>query len=332
MRAIGFVLCVIIGITAGIRFNIKDFTTVKEKKSELPKELILKYETENYSQGLYRKELFATNLCVGNENIYADLKIVPSLHGAASFSVTASEILYAENLHIRLEPASITKILTALIAIEHGDLTEIVTVRDGAFEGLHPASSTANLRYGDQLTLLDLIYGLMLPSGNDSSIVIAEYIAGSVPAFSEMMNDRAAELGATNSYFSNPHGLSSVEHYTTIYDLYLIFNKCIQSDIFIEIISADTYTANVRDRFGNEKILTWENTNPYLLKQTGTLVEAANYMIVGKTGTTNAAGACLILFTKDFQENEYITIVMGAESRSTRIESMNTLLRWMLLS
>ena len=146
-------------------------------------------------------------------------------------------------------------------------------------------SSVAGLRSGVELTLEYLLYGLMLPSGNDSAVAIAEHISGSVDAFVELMNKEANALGATNSHFVNPHGYHDENHYTTAYDLYLIFNQGILNQKFIDIISSATYT-----------------------------------------GTTDEAGACLVLYEQDSQSRPYISIVMGAESKNALYNTMDSLL------
>ena len=186
-----------------------------------PSEAITEYELETYRKDLYRGSLFADELCVTAENIEnPSVSEDTMLHGAGLFGVNEQKVLYSYQIHDRLFPASTTKILTALLALESGRLDEIVTVSQNAVN-VPSDSSKAFLQTGDQLTLRDLLYGLMLPSGNDAAVAIAEFLGGSEEAFAQMMNEKAQSLGATNSHFVNSNGYQHEEHYTTAYDLYL---------------------------------------------------------------------------------------------------------------
>ena len=215
-------------------------------------------------------------------------------------------------------------------------------------------SSVAGLRSGEQLTLEDLLYGLMLPSGNDSAVAIAEHISGSVDAFVELMNKEANALGATNSHFVNPHGYNDSHHdihedsqsanalgatnshfvnphgyhdenhYTTAYDLYLIFNQGILNQRFIDIISSATYTTDIKEPDGSTRSVTWKQSNLFV---NGTRTAPENVTVIGgKTGTTDEAGACLVLYEQDSQSRPYISIVMGAESKNALYNTMDSLL------
>lgn len=130
----------------------------------------------------------------------------------------SGEILYEMNAHQRVPPASTTKIMTALIAVERGKPTDVVNARFDP-KALDPDSTLMGVFSGDEVTLEDLLYGLMLPSGNDAALVIANHFAGSEEKFADVMNKRAAELGMVNSHFANPHGLDEPDHYSSAYDL-----------------------------------------------------------------------------------------------------------------
>ncbi|MEX2446720.1 MAG: serine hydrolase [Dehalococcoidia bacterium] len=153
----------------------------------------------------------------------------------------SGSILYQKAPHARVSPASLTKIMTALLALEHGGLDEVVEVTvDGT--QMH-GSTVMGLVPGERLMLRDLLYGLMLPSGNDAALAIAEHIGGSVPAFVEAMNDRSDELGLTDTSWANPHGLDADGHYTTAYDLALLTRAVMQREDFRTIADARTYRA-----------------------------------------------------------------------------------------
>ena len=286
--------------------------------------LVTEYETTNYDTYLYEGELFASQLCVSDTNVpLNDFEAASSLHAGALFGMSQQKVFYSEQIHDRLFPASTTKILTLYLALKYGTLSDIVTVSDNAV-AVPSDSSVAGLRSGVQLTLEDLLYGLMLPSGNDSAVVIAEHISGSVDAFVELMNKEANALGATNSHFVNPHGYHDENHYTTAYDLYLIFNQGILNQKFIDIISSATYTTDIKEPDGSTRSVTWKQSNLFV---NGTRTAPENVTVIGgKTGTTDEAGACLVLYEQDSQSRPYISIVMGAESKNALYNTMDSLL------
>ena len=286
--------------------------------------LVTEYETTNYDTYLYEGELFASQLCVSDTNVpLNDFEAASSLHAGALFGMSQQKVFYSEQIHDRLFPASTTKILTLYLALKYGTLSDIVTVSDNAV-AVPSDSSVAGLRSGEQLTLEDLLYGLMLPSGNDSAVAIAEHISGSVDAFVELMNKEANALGATNSHFVNPHGYHDENHYTTAYDLYLIFNQGILNQRFIDIISSATYTTDIKEPDGSTRSVTWKQSNLFV---NGTRTAPENVTVIGgKTGTTDEAGACLVLYEQDSQSRPYISIVMGAESKNALYNTMDSLL------
>ena len=286
--------------------------------------IVTEYETTNYDRYLYEGELFANQLCVSNENVSLnDFEAASSLHAAALFGVDQKKVFLSEQMHDRLFQASTTKILTLYLALKYGTLSDEVTVSKNAVS-VPSDSSVAGLREGEQLTLEDLLYGLMLPSGNDSAVAIAEHISGSVDAFVQLMNQEAHALGATNSHFVNPHGYHDKDHYTTAYDLYLIFNQGIQNEKFVDIISSPSYTTDIKEPDGSVRSVTWRQSNLFV---NGTRTAPENVTVVGgKTGTTDEAGACLVLYEQDSQSRPYISVVMGAESKNALYTTMDSLL------
>ena len=179
------------------------------------------------------------------------------------------------------------------------------------------------IKAGDKITLSDLLYGLLLHSGNDNATAIAEYVGGSMDGFAEMMNKEAAKLMATGTHFVNSNGLHNDNHYTTAYDLYLIFNECIKHDDFVKIIMAKSHTAKVTGNDGTVRSITWEPTNFYA---TGDAKKPDNVTVIGgKTGTTQLAGNCLILLTKDKNNHPYISIVMKADTKPLLYKDMTAI-------
>ncbi len=270
-------------------------------------------------------DLFAASLCVGGTtNTQTELTAASYAATAAVFVLTDTDVAYAQNIYEKRYPASTTKILTAYVALKYGDLDQQLTVSESALADLDPASSVCGLNAGDQLTLRQALYGLMLCSGNDAANVIAESIAGSVEDFAALMNQEAAALGATNSHFVNPHGLPDEDHYTTAYDLYLIFSAAIADEDFLEIISTTSYVAAYTDGDGAKVTQTWNNTNGYL---SGTYEMPEGITVIGgKTGTTNAAGYCLVLYSENSAAEPVISIVMKGNTRSDMYSLMTQIL------
>lgn len=131
--------------------------------------------------------------------------------------------------------------MTAYVALKYGNLDDMVTISERATDFAED-EQVCGLQAGDQLSLRDLLNGLLLYSGNDCAVAIAEHVSGSVEAFVDKMNEEARNLGATGTHFVNPHGLQNEDHYTTAYDLYLMFNACLQNPQFVEMISQTSYT------------------------------------------------------------------------------------------
>lgn len=265
---------------------------------------------------------FAKELCVvtGTEG-EADAFV--TAEAAAVFGVDTKEVIFQKNPFERLYPASITKIMTALIAIRDGNLSDMVTVGPETVI-TETGASLAHINPGDTLTMEQLLYGLMLPSGNDAGAAIAVHMAGSTDAFAEKMNETAHALGATDTHFVNPHGLSNEDHYTTAYDLYLIFNEAMKYPEFQKIISTVSYRAEYTDGTGQTKIQEWKNSNQYLNGKS----KAPDGITIlgGKTGTTRAAGSCLILGSQDESGNDYISVVLKAESRDVLYDNMTKII------
>ncbi len=254
---------------------------------------------------------FAHDLCVGGGDGDVNADDV-NAQAFGLFDLQTGKVLSQHNVFEKVYPASTTKILTCLIALERGNLEDVITVPDESKITVS-GSSMADLKPGDQLTLKNLLYGLMVPSGNDAAVAVAHYISGDVESFAELMNKRAAELGATHSHFVNPHGLPDEEHYTTVYDMYLIFNEAIKHDEFLEFACKPEYTCSVKnpsDKDQPERIVTWTCGNAFL---SGKFKFAENMnVLAGKTGHTSKAGFCLVLGETDQQNNRYISIIMNS--------------------
>jgi len=211
---------------------------------------------------------------------YADVADI-NTKACILMDVNTGRVLYAKNENIKLPMASTTKIMTVILAIESGRLDEIVTISRNASiqEG-----SSVYLREGEKIKLEDLLYAIMLRSGNDASVAVAEHLCGSVEKFAELMNKKAKEIGAYNTNFTNPHGLHDDNHYTTAYDLGLITCYALKNDKFAEIVKTKKKTIPGPEEENWDRVLT--NKNKMLWQFDG-----------GdgvKTGFTKKAGRCLV--------------------------------------
>lgn len=282
------------------------------------------YEQEHYNKSLYRGALFARDLCVTDKDVPLDGFTADSdLHAAGLFDLKNEKVLYADKINNRLFPASTTKIMTAYLTLKYANLDDVVTVGPNAVD-FAPDEQVCGLKAGDKVTVNDLLNGLLLYSGNDCAVAIAEHISGSVKAFADLMNKEAKALGATNTHFVNPHGLQNEDHYTTAYDLYLIFNACAKDQRFLDIISKKSYTGTLTGQDGAVRTREWLPTNHYSLGEE--TAPAGVTVFGGKTGTTDEAGACVMLYSQNAKGNPYISIVMGAANTQELYGQMSSLM------
>ncbi|ERN52040.1 stalk domain-containing protein [Alkalihalophilus marmarensis] len=233
---------------------------------------------------------------------------------------------FAKNANAPLYPASTVKVMTALLALEHGNLNDVVVVGPGA-AAVPSDSSTAGVRPGDIMTLEQLLYALMLPSGNDAAVAIAEHIGGSHWQFIQMMNQRARQLGAVNTTFSNAHGYPHPNQKTTVNDLAKIGQEAAKHPFFLKLVSTPNYATTYRNRQGMPVHKAWRNTNAMTQPSSGFMHPS---ILGGKTGYTNAARHNLISFG---QGNGYdYTIVLLRGEREQRYRDTRSLIDQMKFS
>ncbi len=265
---------------------------------------------------------FASNLCVETSD-YNVAALDMDAYSVALFDINECDMLYAKDIFTQRSPASITKIMTAILALKYGNMDDLVTVTQTAMN-VEEGSSACGIKVGEVLSLKQLFYGMMVASGNDAAMMIAEYIGGTVDNFVEMMNEEAKALGMTGTHFTNPHGLTEEGHYTTAYDIYLMFNEAMKYDLFMDAINRKNYYAEYTDSEGEAIAVTWDSTNHYF---TGEAETPDNLIIYGgKTGTTSDAGGCIALLVKDLYGNPYLAVVLHSETRDTLYPEVNTLL------
>lgn len=212
-----------------------------------------------------------------------------------------NSVLFGKNENTKKKMASTTKIMTATIIIEKCNLSDTIEISKKA---AGTGGSRLGLKTGDKITILDLLYGLMLRSGNDAAVALAEYAGGDINGFAELMNAKALELGLTNTHFETPHGLDSNEHYTTAYELALLSNYALNNPTFAKIVGTKNYTITIN---GSPKALS--NTNELLGNMEGV------YGI--KTGFTNGANRCLVTACKR-NNIDIICVVLGADTKKFR--------------
>lgn len=269
-------------------------------------------------------EAFAADLCVITDDCLDDENVdMSQAEAAVLLDLNKQEVMYSKNAHERLHPASLTKVMTALVALKNGTLDQVLTASDSV-NITESGAQLCGLKSGDTMTLDQALHILLLNSANDAAILIAENIGGTTEHFVEMMNEEAVRLGATNTNFLNPHGLTEEGHYTTAYDLYLIFNEAIQYEKFTEIIQMTGYQTTYYDRDGKAKELNFSTRNLFLR---GDYKAPENVTVIGgKTGTTNAAGNCLILLSRDKNGAPYISTILRSEAREILYTEMIDLL------
>ena len=236
---------------------------------------------------------------------------------------STGEVLDSYHCFRKAYPASITKIMTALLVLENGNLDDEITLTHNTVI-VDEGAVMSTLTRGDTVTVDAVLHTLLIKSANDCAVILAEYIAGDEQSFVEMMNKRAWELGATHTHFVTTNGLHRDDHYTTAYDLYLIFKKVVEYDTFVDIVSSKDYTLTYRNSAGSVINEYMETTNYYLLNEYP--VPAGLTMYGGKTGTTSAAGSCLILMTENEAGDRFFSVVLGARSKPDLYDSMTRLL------
>ena len=227
------------------------------------------------------------------------------------FDRASKTILYEKNGLKQVPMASTTKIMTAIVVLENADLTDVVTIDKKA---AGTGGSRLGLKVNDKITVHDLLYGLMLKSGNDTAVALAIHVGGSVEGFAEMMNQTAKEMGWNNSHFVTPHGLDAQGHYTTAYELACMADYALQNPKFKEIVSTKTYTVTLNGR-------------PQVISNTNELLGVLDGVYGVKTGFTNGANRCLVTACKR-GDLDIITVVLGADTKKIRTQDSIKLIEY----
>lgn len=269
--------------------------------------------------------LFAKDLCVISEEEASGGDVLMGAEGSMIANVTNKEVIYADNIYEKLYPASITKIVTALLVLKKGNLSDVVTISETAANITESGAKLCGFKAGDKITLEALLNALLVYSGNDAGIAIAEHLAGSEEAFGKMMTEEVKKLGAVHSNFTNSHGLHDDNHYTTVYDIYLVFQELLKYPEFKKVINQKSYNMVYESKDGEPLEAVLRNTNRYLI---GTAKAPEGFSVFGgKTGTTRMAGSCLVIYSTDDKNNDYISIVLKATSSTELYKEMTHLLK-----
>lgn len=228
---------------------------------------------------------------------------VPTINSRAYVVIDrkSNTVLLGKNENQKKKMASTTKIMTALVVIEHINLSDTVEISKKAAS---TGGSRLGLKTGDKITVSDLLYGLMMRSGNDAAVALAEYVAGSISGFADLMNEKANSLGLSNTHFVTPHGLDEDEHYTTAYELAVLSNYAMNNEIFAKIVGTKNYTITI-------------NGYPKTLTNTNELLGVLNGVYGIKTGFTNGANRCLVTCCKR-SDLDIICVVLGADTKKYR--------------
>jgi len=223
----------------------------------------------------------------------------------------SKSMIIGKNEDVKSAMASTTKIMTTIVILEKADLNEKVTVsaKAGGTGG-----SRLGLKRGDKASVRDLLYGLMLRSGNDAAVALAEHVGGSVKGFAELMNEKAIELGLTNTHFVTPHGLDDANHYTTALELAKLTDYAMDNETFAKIVGTKSTTIYI-------------NNQSRQINNTNELLGVLNGVVGVKTGFTNNAGRCLVTETKR-NDMDIITIVLGADTKKDRTKDSVNLIEY----
>lgn len=284
--------------------------------------------------------LFAEDIAAVSDNVIpVSLSEEDAVFSAAIYNEDDAEVLYSLNAVERTSPASLTKLMTALIIFEkYGDrLDDVITIGEVSIK--EEGVQRFGLKAGDRITIRQLLEITLIQSGNDAALALAQYAGDSTAGsrleedgeitgeerFVQLMNERAESLGCTGTHFVNPHGLDSAEHYSTAYDQYLIFRQLIAYPEFLEMINTPSVQISYYAADGTVKTKTIMNTDMFI--NGGKNTPEGITVIGGKTGSTASAGKCLILLANNASGKSFIAVVMGAKDEGTLYNTLSELLK-----
>ena len=230
---------------------------------------------------------------------------------AVIYDSTTKQIIWGKNENDKRPMASTTKIMTAIVVIENSNMSDVVTISKKAAS---TGGSRLKINAGDKITVNDLLYGLMLRSGNDAAVALAEHVSGDLVSFADLMNKKAKDLGLKNTHFITPHGLDDSQHYTTAYELALLTDYALRNETFAKIVNTKNTTINI-------------NTGSRTINNTNELLGYINGVNGVKTGFTNNAGRCLVTSCAR-NNNKIITVVLGCDTKKQRTSDSINLIEY----
>lgn len=245
----------------------------------------------------------------GKVTLLGNEQLVKNCQAAVLFDVNSDTMLYAWNADVRVEPASLVKIMTAWIAVEEGNLSDVVVVDQQVLDTISEDATMVYLQDEEVLTLKDLLYCMMVGSGNDAAAVIAQHMCGSQQAFVELMNTYAANVGCLDTKFMNAHGLYHPDQYTTGRDVVRILDAALEHEEFRNVFGAIYYTVPQTNEY-EERILTSKN---YLMNADDMEIYYDKRVTGGRTGVTNDGNRC-IASTAKMGNLEVICLILGSGS------------------
>lgn len=263
----------------------------------------------------YASEIdYSDNYDFSISEVSGEINVLPQINSRSAIILerTTGTILFGKNENDIRKMASTTKIMTAIVVLENcQNLSETVTISK---KSANIGGSRLGLSLDDKISINDLLYGLLLCSGNDAAIALAEYIGGSVEGFAYLMNEKASDLGLENTHFITPHGLDNDEHYTTAYELALITQYALKNETFLKIVSTKNYTVNINGSYKN-------------IGNTNELLGNLNGVYGVKTGFTNGANRCLVSACKR-GNLDIICVVLGADTKKFRSQDSIKLIEY----
>lgn len=313
-----FVIALVLGI-----FTIYMIREAKELDMTLAYDMQhLAYE-QIVDHEIQTTEGFASDLCVMEEDVPNSNIVMEGNSIGGLFNLDSNEVVFAKSAFDRVYPASITKIMTAILAEKYGNMDDIVTIT-AEDVNLESGSQVVGFQVGDMVTMRELYHGLLIHSGNDAAMAIARQIGGSVQGFVDMMNQEADTLGCFNTHFMNPSGLHDASHFTSVYDVYLMLNEALKYPLFSQVMQLSVYNLTYKRADGTQTNVNLDSTDKYLTKE----VNAPKGITVlgGKTGTTSIAGNCLALVSQNSYGEPHISIVLRAGNKESLYNQMNMLM------
>ena len=260
----------------------------------------------------FNKILFCIFVIIFSFNININAKDLNITSPAAIVMETSTgRILYSKNERSKRKIASTTKLMTAMVAIDNCNLEDMVEVSKNAAA---VGGSEVGIKAGDKITLKALLYGLMLESGNDCAVAIAEHVSGSQEEFAKLMNKKALKIGAKDTCYTNAHGLDTEDNHCTAYDLALIACEVLKYPDILNIMGTEQINIKMGD------------TTKYLAN-TNRLLRNYEYCIGGKTGFTNGANRCIVTFAKK-EDMQIVTVVLGSETTDIRFSECRKLMEY----